>query len=170
MLDDQAAVNPSAVPFGDAGARYWTLLAGVAYNHDSTDANLYAGLGFFLADNFEFNFGAGAWCFWQEGENTAGGNPTLGFRYHFSPHEPFDLYLDAGIGLLFTADDVPDDGESVNFTPRAGVGTLWRIGDTGTRLDLGLRWHHISTASTSGSDDNPSRDSIMLYAGIVVPF
>lgn len=174
MLDETPPASDSArepaKPFGEAGSKYWTILGGVALVHDSTDANLYAGLGVFLADKFEFNFGVGGWWFWQEGEDTAGGNPTLGFRYHFMPKERFNVYLDAGIGLLFTGDDVPDDGESVNFTPRAGVGTLWMLGDTGARLDVGVRWHHISTASTSGSDDNPSRDSVMVYAGVVFPF
>jgi hypothetical protein len=172
MLDEPAdsADSPSNTPFGDAGSRYWTILAGVAFNHDSTDANLYGGLGFFLTDNFEFNFGLGGWWFSQEGEDTAGANPTLGFRYHFMPKEAFNVYLDAGIGLLFSGDDVPEDGESVNFTPRAGVGTLWMLGDSGARLDVGIRWHHISTASFSGSDDNPSRDSAMVYAGVVFPF
>lgn len=172
MLNEQAAAeeSPRTIPFGEAGSRYWTILAGVAFVHDSTDANLYTGLGFFLTDRFEFNFGLGGWWFWQEGEDTGGVNPAFGFRYHFMPRERFNVYLDAGIGLLFSGDDVPEDGESINFTPRAGVGTLWMLGDTGARLDVGVRWHHISTASTSGSDDNPARDSAMVYAGIVVPF
>ncbi len=172
MLDEHAssAVAAAATPFGDAGSRYWTLLAGVAFHADATDANLYAGLGFFLIDKFEFNFGLGGWWFSQEGQDTAGGNPVFGFRYHFMPHEPFNVYLDAGIGVLFSGDDVPDDGESINFTPRAGVGTLWKLGDSGARLDVGVRWHHISTASSTGSDDNPSRDSAMVYAGVAFPF
>ncbi|MBL8746253.1 MAG: acyloxyacyl hydrolase [Phycisphaerae bacterium] len=172
MLNEEAAdeASAAAIPFGDAGSRYWTVLTGAAFVHDSTDANVYAGMGFFLTDRFEFNFGLGGWWFWQEGEDTGGVNPAIGFRYHFMPHEAFNVYLDAGIGLLFSGDDVPENGESVNFTPRAGVGTLWRLGESGARLDVGVRWHHISTASTSGSDDNPSRDSAMVYAGVVFPF
>lgn len=167
--DEEAA---SHARFGEAGSWYWTLVGGVAFQHDSTDGNLYAGLGVFLTDRFEFNFGVGGWYFWQEGENTAGGNPAFGFRYHFAPREPVDFYIDTGIGLLFSGDDVPEDGESVNFTPRAGVGALFRLGDEpdAPRLDLGIRWHHISTASTTGSDDNPSRDSAMVYLGVVFPF
>lgn len=158
--------------FGDKGAWYWTILGGAAFHHESTDGSLYFGAGTFLTDQFEFNFGVAGWHFWQEGDDTAGGNPAFGFRYHFTPKDAFNLYIEAGIGLLFTADDVPEDGESVNFTPRAGVGTLWKLTDESNapRLDVGVRWHHISTASTSGSDDNPSRDSIMVYAGVVFPF
>jgi hypothetical protein len=169
MREEPAAEEKA---FGDAGSKYWTILAGVAYHHDSTDASVYGGLGFFLADTFEFNIGLGGWWYWQEGDDTGGVNPALGFRYHFMPKDPFNVYLDVGIGLLFTGDDVPDDGESVNFTPRAGIGTLWRLGESvnSPRLDLGVRWQHVSTASTTGSDDNPSRDSIMVYAGIVIPF
>lgn len=173
LREDAAAEQPEPrAEFGDAGAWYWTLLAGAAYESDSTDGNVYAGMGVFLTDKFEFNFGIGGWYFWQEGSDTGGVNPALGFRYHFMPKDPFNLYIDAGIGLLFSGDDVPDDGESINFTPRAGVGTLWKLGDgaNAARLDVGVRWHHISTASTTGSDDNPARDSVMVYAGVVFPF
>ncbi|MDX2116175.1 MAG: acyloxyacyl hydrolase [Planctomycetota bacterium] len=165
-----ASAREQLPPFGSRGSRYWTVLSGVALHPDSVDPSLYGGLGFFLTDGFEFNFGLSGWYFVQEGDNAGGANPALGFRYHFMPEKRFNVYLEAGIGLLFTTDDVPEDGTSFNFTPRAGVGTLWQLGNSSNRLDVGLRWHHISNASTDGTDDNPSRDSVMIYAGIVVPF
>lgn len=168
----EADVQPGApLPaFGERRSWYWTLSGGVALHSDSTDAGAYLGMGTFLADGFEFNFGVSGWHFAQEGDDADGVNPSLGFRYHFAPRERVDWYADAGIGLLLTSDDVPGDGESINFTPRAGVGALIRLGESGTRLDVGVGWRHISTASTTGSDDNPSRDSVMIYAGLVFPF
>jgi hypothetical protein len=169
--DNGAPVAAPAPAFGDAGSRYWSLGGGAAFHTDSTDGSAYGSLGFFLADRFEFNAALAGWGFWQEGEDAAGVNPSIGFRYHFMPKEPFNIYAEAGIGLLFTTEDVPQDGTSVNFTPRAGLGTLIRLDESsGLRLDLGVRWHHISNASFRGTDDNPARDSVMIYAGVVVPF
>jgi hypothetical protein len=31
-------------------------------------------------------------------------------------------------------------------------------------------WHHISNASSAGSDDNPARDGVRVYLGVVFPF
>jgi hypothetical protein len=40
----------------------------------------------------------------------------------------------------------------------------------GPRLQLGVRWHHISNGRSNGDSDNPSRDGLMLYTGVVFPF
>lgn len=156
--------------FGKDGAWYFELHAGAGVSQDSIDYGSGVTFGTFLANKFEINFGATGWYFAQDGPNAGGGNPHVGFRYHFMPEDRFNVYLEAGIGLLFTSDDVPEEGTDVNFTPRAGAGTLWILGDTDLRLDVGLRWHHISNASVSGSDENPARDSIMIYVGLVIPF
>jgi len=78
-------------------------------------------------------------------------------------------YLEAGIGLLASTDEVPEGGSELNFTPRAGAGVAVPITDWGARLDLGVRWMHISNASQFGTDDNPDRDSLMVYASIMFP-
>ncbi|MFN9991847.1 MAG: acyloxyacyl hydrolase, partial [Phycisphaerales bacterium] len=91
-------------------------------------------------------------------------------RWHFLNKERMTVYADLGIGVLFTTDDVPSDGTSFNFTPRAGAGITHRLGDSANRFELGVRWAHISNARTSGDGDNPSRDSIMLYGGVIFPF
>ena len=162
---------PSARPFGEGGSWYWGLQGGVAFTSDNTEYNGQVLFGTFLTDGFEFNFSLGGWHHDQEEDDAQSINPAFGFRYHFMPKDPFNVYIEAGIGLLFSNDDVPADGTSTNFTPRAGVGTLIRLDESsGLRLDLGVRWHHISNATTSGSDDNPSRDSIMVYTGIIFPF
>jgi hypothetical protein len=31
-------------------------------------------------------------------------------------------------------------------------------------------WHHISNGRYTGDVNNPSRDSVMVYAGIMIPF
>jgi hypothetical protein len=160
-----------ALRFGDKGSWYWAVHAGAAFSSEATEPSVQFSLGTFLTDNFEFNFGLAGWHHAQDGDDAQSINPGFGFRYHFAPSEVVNPYIDVGIGLLFSTDDVPDDGTSVNFTPHAGGGVLWRLDPaTGLRLDTGLRWHHISNATVSGSDDNPSRDGVFVYVGLVFPF
>lgn len=173
---DTPAPLSASKPFGTAGSWYWGIGGGVAFCDEATEYNGNLTFGAFLAEGFEFNFGVGGWHHDQDDEDGDNAddaqsiNPTIGFRYHFMPTDPIDIYIEAGIGLLFSTDDVPADGTSFNFTPRAGVGALWRLDEaSGVRLDTGVRWHHISNATTSGSDDNPSRDSIMVYIGVIFP-
>ena len=168
--EPDAALPAPALRFAEAGFWSWELSAGVALASQSTSPNLAWDAGVFLADRFELTFGVAGWAFLQDGTDAAGANPRFAFRLHFLERERYTIYAEVGIGLLFSTDDVPDDGQSFNFTPRAGVGSTIAIGDEGHRLDVGLRWHHVSTASTTGSDDNPSRDGIEIYLGIIVPF
>ena len=47
----------------------------------------------------------------------------------------------------------------------------YRLDETwGARLLGGLTWAHISNARIHDDDNNPGRDSLMLYLGIVFPF
>lgn len=165
-----AESTPARKAFGDPGSWYWSVGGGAAFTDNDQDYQGYLQFGTFLAEQFEINFGISGWYHDQDGEEAQSANPAFGFRYHFLPKRTVDPYLEAGIGLLFSTDDVPSDGTSFNFTPRAGAGVLIKLGESETRLDLGVRWHHISNASIDGGDDNPARDSIMVYAGVVVPF
>jgi hypothetical protein len=94
------------------------------------------------------------------------------FRWHLLHDDHFNwtIFGDVGIGLLFSFDDVPTGGTSFGFTPRAGAGFTHRLGDGETRLQVGFRYHHISNGRFQGDAQNPSRDSIMLYAGVIFPF
>ncbi len=169
---DPAATLPPLQSFGAKGTWHWSVGAGVAWNSEATDSNLYFTAHTFLTQDFEFNLTLGGWFFSQDGPDAGGVNPALGFRWHFLNHDTWSLYGEVGIGLLFTSDDVPDGGSTTNFTPRAGVGATIDLDGAagGPRLDVGLRWHHISNASSGGASNNPSRDSIMLYAGVMFPF
>lgn len=157
--------------FGEAGSWYWSVGGGVGFSGHSTDTMGQITIGTFLADSFEINFGARGWSFNQDGGQDAyGASIAAGFRWHFVQEETYSIYAHAGIGFLEATEDVPPSGTRFNFTPTVGVGTTFEIGESDTRLDLGLRWHHISNATISGSDDNPSRDGVMLYAAVVFPF
>ena len=179
--DDGAMSEPktirdaaSASLFWEAGTEWLTFGSGFAYDTGSEyDFNVHGAYSRFLGDELEFAMEVGLWYFDQVGQNTAGVNWNMVFRWHFLHPEDDDtwtIYADAGIGLLLGFDNVPDGGTGFNFTPRAGVGGTYRLNDHGTRLQGGVRWHHISNGRIEGNARNPSRDSIMVYAGVMIPY
>jgi hypothetical protein len=162
--------QPSASIFGEEGSRYWTITIAGASDFDEGDAAI-ASLGFtyFIADNLALDISVNADYVNQDGPNAGGGGFTLLMRYHFwhTADNVFSVYADAGAGMLFTSNDVPANGSSVNFTPQAGLGVSCDVGG-GNRFMFGARWFHISNANTYKS--NPGRDSGMVYAGLAFPF
>lgn len=164
-----AGAAPSA-GFGAAGQSWFTIGPGVASDfNDSVDTNLRGAYSYFLVDDVEVSVELNAWYHDQEGDDALGINPALVFRWHVPLNERWTIYADAGIGVLFSTDAVPHDGTHVNFTPRVGGGLTCAIGES-ARLQMGLRWHHISNARITGDRDNPARDAPMVYAGVMIPF
>lgn len=166
--------QPRPEPFGLKGQTRLTIGSGVAFgledDDDSTDFNLNVAWSRFLVDDIEMRLELGAWYFEQESDDAWGVNPNFVLRWHLLNKDRWTFYADAGIGLLFSTDDVPPGGTSANFTPRAGVGITHQMGDRGQRAELGVRWHHVSNARITGDSDNPDRDGIMIYAGYSFPF
>jgi hypothetical protein len=162
--------------FGKAGSRWWSIGPGIANDFDgSTDVNAHGIFSQFLADDLEFGVEAAGWYFNQEGQDTGGLSGTLLFRWHFVAADDYrwSVFTDAGIGLLGAFDEVPDEGTGFAFLPRLGLGFTHALDSDspdGSRLTLGLRWHHISNARINGNERNPARDGLMFYAEIQFPF
>lgn len=159
--------------FTRAGSTWLTIGVGVAPDFsDNTDYNAHLAWSKFLVDDVEFMLELGGWYHDQPDDDAFGFNPNLVFRWHFLKSEDlaWTVYADAGIGVLFATDDVPQGGTNFNLMPRVGAGVTRRITDEGARLILGVRWHHISNARVHGQDENPSRDAPMFYAGVSFPF
>ncbi len=123
------------------------------------------------------NGSLGVWGHYQDDSDEASGAFDFGARWHFvnrgrnyDDGSGMTVYAEMGIGMLFATGEVPDGGTSYDFTPRAGFGATWPIGDGQMRLDAGVRWQHFSNGSSAGSDDNPSRDAAMVYVGVIFPF
>ncbi|MCH2152071.1 MAG: acyloxyacyl hydrolase [Phycisphaerales bacterium] len=155
--------------FGTAGSTRWTIHGGWGLDVHGSNQEIQAGVGlqYFLIDGFAFAPELNLWGFFQTGENSFGASLDLMFQWHFLRRDSWSVYGDFGIGLLGTTENVPYDGSQFNFTPQAGFGVTWDIGNN-NRWYAGVRWHHISNASLY--QNNPGRDSILVYTGINFPF
>jgi hypothetical protein len=158
--------------YGAEGTRWMTIGGGAAPDfEDAVDANLHVAISWFVIDDFEIGAELGGWYHSQEGTDAGSVNLNFLLRWHFVNTGKWTVFADAGIGVLGASDEVPQGGSEFNFTPRVGLGFTRALSeDNATRLMAGLRWHHISNGHIYGDTDNPARDGVMIYAGIVFPF
>lgn len=162
--------DDTAPPFGAAGSWRWHVGVGGAVDVKSSDNRLVqagVGLSYFIVDDLSLDAEVNAIYFNQVGDDAVGANLNLSFRYHLIARDTWSLYGDAGAGILGTTERVPTDGSSFNFVPHAGVGMSFDVGSN-VRLFTGVRWHHISNASTYRN--NPGRDSVLGYVQLSFPF
>jgi hypothetical protein len=146
-------------------------IAGSAGTNDVADFNIWASYSHFVARDVEIVGEIAFRYFEQDNGDAVGINPAVVFRWHFwvSDGGSWSAYVDLGLGVLATTDDVPAEGTSINLTPRAGLGLTRRLDDN-ARLQLGVRWSHISNGRSFGENDNLGHDGAMLYVGIILPF
>ena len=159
--------------FGEQGSEWLTigLLGAHDFYWESNDFNIHGAYSIFLSNDVEFAVELAAWAFFQSEDNAVGLNPSIIFRWHFWHRERWTTYVDLGIGVLASTDDVPDNGTSLNFTPKGGVGLTYQLWeDRETRLQAGFRWHHVSNARITGDSNNPARDAPALYVGLIFPW
>jgi len=154
--------------FGELNDHRINLLVGGAGDfEDNYLGTAGVGLSWFFLDDLSIDIELMGIGVSQDGDDAAGFNPNLMFRWHFLPRQTWSLYADGGCGLVIATEEVPDGGSNFNFTPQIGFGATYEIG-VNTRLMAGVRWYHISNARLS--EDNPGRDSLMVYAGVSFGF
>lgn len=162
------------IPFGHAGSSWLTVGSMFAYDlGEEKDINAHVAYSHFIADELEFAVQVSGWYFAQDDDDTGGISGQMIFRWHawHAPDWDWSVYGEVGIGLLAGFDEVPNGGQEFNFVPRAAAGFTTRLwDDSACRLQMGLGWHHISNGRYTGDVNNPSRDSVMVYAGIMIPF
>jgi len=159
--------------FGKKGSWWISAGGGAGFGADNSnvDYNAFVGFSTFLVDNVEFDIEFDGWYFDQNGQDDSGaGNFNLLFRWHFISHDTWSVFVSGGAGALLATDEIPDGGSEFNFTPRAGMGATFQLGDTPNRLLIGARWQHISNARAFGQGRNPGRDAAVVYVGLIFPF
>lgn len=103
------------------------------------------------------------------GGDTAGGAFEILFRWHLLRGDGWSVFTDIGAGIMEASDSFPSEGTHFNFRPQAGFGATLKLTDD-LYLIGGLKWFHISNARIEGVEHNPSYDSLMYYAGVMIPF
>lgn len=163
------ATAPAATSrFGAAGSWRWQIIGGGGIGTDSiSNAQLGAGVSWFVVDDLSIDVQVNGDYFDQSGPSAWGGDVELLFRWHLLARDTWSVYVDGGCGLMWTSQDVPPDSASFNFLPQAGAGITWEIASD-TRLMLGARWFHASNANTGSP--NPSYNGVFAYAGVSFGF
>ncbi len=179
-LDLAAAVTPAS-QYAKNDTMWWSATVGVASDFDDIeDVNASIGFSYFAADDVEVGGDLLLRYIIQDGNDALGVNPYIFFRWHFltsstllgmnadaaAGDRAWTMFLEAGIGPMFSTDDVPPPATSTNFTPRAGVGITAAISER-TRLLASLRWSHVSNADILGNDNNVGSDGVMLTVGLI---
>ncbi len=171
-LDD--ASSSAHLSFTREGSHWGTVGFGAtkSFTGNATGLNPTFSYSYFLIDGVEVAGELGGWYYTQKGPDAVGVNPCAVLRWHFWRAENLKttVYFDAGIGFALFSNQVPNGGTSFDFTPRFGFGLTRQISDDGWRLQVGLRWNHVSNARILGDHRNPSRDGPLLYFGVIFPF
>lgn len=163
---------------------FLTVGAGVAGDSDpGTHYDAFVSWSTFIGKQLEVQLEASGWYFDQDPGSTGGVGFAVNLRWHLlhgayggqsgwgsaDVGNDWTFYIDAGIGVIVSGDDVPPGGTSVNLAPQAGAGFTARLGETSTRLVGGVRWHHMSNARFNGDSNNPDFNAPMVYIGLEWP-
>lgn len=97
--------------------------------------------------------------------NTFGGGFSGFLRWDFLRYKGHSLFVESGVGMVFTTEDLPPGGTFWNFTRRRGAGAAIRVHQD-ARLLLGWRDMHISNGKGFGHPRNPSYDATSFYVGL----
>lgn len=173
-----AEAPPAARPgFGDPG--WWGITLGGGGASDGNNINqmnlVSVGLSTFIARDLQLVAEAGGWVVLQEpGSDTGGGSLMVRARWHvwYTTNYGWTIFVDGGLGFLYTGADVPRQGANFNFTPELGGGFTMAMGESArsARMEIGLRWRHISNGRLQGDDQNPGVDSVMIFSGMTFSF
>lgn len=176
-MDEPAMSDAAAPPHrGEAfAAGTWTFQAYGSASVFADTGEIYqghVGVGYHLWDGVSVNI-EGVFGYVDANQPSVNNGFTSGvdllFRCHVIRERDFSIYIEGGAGLIWFEDEFPRRGTHQNFTPQAGLGFTYRLGES-VRLMAGARWHHVSNANKSGVDSNPGYDAAMFYAGVMLPF
>ncbi len=93
----------------------------------------------------------------------------LMLKYHMWRGEDWSIFFEGGAGIAWMTEEFPFGGTDYVFRPQVGAGFNYHI-DGNVWLNAGIRWLHMSNADIEGESNNPGYDSVLFYAGVVIPF
>ncbi len=83
-------------------------------------------------------------------------------KWNFTSSRRIIPYFEAGAGILFTADDVPENASPFNFTPQAGFG-LHVLTSEKKGFTFVFKYVHISNGGLASP--NPGINSLQMHVG-----
>jgi len=186
---EPAPAHPRSLSFGEyakdlSSPWFITIGGGVAGDSDpGTHYTGFAAFSTFIGTGLEFQIVGSGWYFDQSPDSTGGAGIAIRLRWHMlhgayggesgwgtnPAGYDWTVFIDAGIGLIFSGDDVPPGGSSVNFAPTAAIGFTARLGDSATRLVVGAGWQHMSNARINGDSNNPDFNAPAVFIGLQWP-
>lgn len=164
-------------PIGEGATELsWLTGVGVGINGGATENNFWAmqlrlgrvlrtasGSGFFRGHlEYAIEF-LPAFLTAQSTALFGGGITPLLLQYNFAGGGRFVPFVQTGVGWLFTTRKVPEGTSHFNLTPQGGVGVYW-FHRPSTAVVFGVRYHHISNASTA--ERNPGHNALYIHTGI----
>lgn len=165
---DSAPAPETPRPYGSADSWRWTWL-GVLGANSSDD--IFSGVGFgiehFFEDAMSIQVQVSGIYVGQSDTDAAGVAADLLWRWHFVQEPAWSLFLEGGVGVMWTTNDVPADGSDLNFSPQASLGVSSALNEH-ARLEVTAGYHHLSNGGLFPT--NPSRDSLRVTVGVSVPF
>jgi len=148
-----------------AGTATGSVMWDVSEHTDMAYA-LSLGAGRFFWDGISINAEVSGWNVIQDGDDATGFGLALVPRWHFYRTADWSVYVDGGLGVIFTNEDVPPGAKKQNFTEFAGLGFTRSLGER-LMFMAGARYRHVSNSNGS---DNPGLDNIEGYLGLMLPF
>jgi len=151
------------------------------YDRDIQIINLNIEQGYYILPNFSVNVGANV--LFTNGHRTEIGNRgeentdarVVGtglsglLRLDIFTFRKNSVFIDGGLGLVFTSDDFPPGGTFWNLMSRYGAGLSINI-KPNMNLGLGLRHIHFSNGKGIGHPRNPAYDGNGVYLGLIYDF
>lgn len=168
---DSATAAPDRSPgYFDKGS-VAIYLQGMYYmdveRQDTTIGGAAVGLGYYVDDNWSWNFQLAGYDLQQEDHSdTAGGSFDILLRHHFVNRDPWTVFIDGGLGFFAADDHFPVGGTHQNFTMQAGFGLTRRVSES-MHLMGAARWFHVSNARRKGREENPHTDGIGAFFGVM---
>lgn len=167
--DEVFTLSHTNDPF-DQGSWFGTVSFGLLGDGEIYGGQVAAGVGFFFLDDFSITAEGvlSGHELGSDGEDSLGIGINLLARWHFYQHEQWSIFLEGGLGVLYTTRDYPvASSDRWNFSQNIGLGCTYQI-DPDLILISAVKYQHTSNAGLGVS--NPGFDGIIGYVGIMHPF
>jgi hypothetical protein len=127
------------------------------------------GVGLYVFDTVAIQMNLTGYGFSEGRSDGAAVGITLGIRHHILNINNNSIFLDVAGGEIEASNNLPYGGTHLNNTIQFGIGVAHPLAEN-LSLVAGVRYYHISNASSEGGDRNPSVNAIQGVVGLLWRF